>query len=73
MVNIGGLTECQHGTPGPGSWSSLPDVHTNTRSDAPSERKRVPASGSVPSLSYSLGLQMIHVPLIQELEYVRSK
>lgn len=50
MVNIGGLTERQHGTPGPGSRSSLPDAHThahtNTHSNTQSEREGVPASGT---------------------------
>lgn len=46
MVNIGGLTECQHGTPGPGSRSSLPDAHSKTHSETQTESEGVPECGT---------------------------
>lgn len=55
--------------------AAFPDVHTQTHTQMLIVRGKecqLPAL-SVPSVSESLYVQMIHVLLIQEREYVRSK
>lgn len=65
MGNIGGLTECQHGTPGPGAAFQ---THAHTHKQALQQSKGAGSECQLLAVILrhlkSLGLQMIHVLLM---------